>query len=44
MIEQLAFMIGEWSVRLRRAHPRARELCCGFRPLLANSPIEVVLG
>jgi hypothetical protein len=25
------------SVRLRRAHPRARDVCCGFRPLLASS-------
>jgi len=30
-------------VRLRCAHPRARDVCCGFRPLLANSHIEVVL-
>jgi len=30
-------------VRLRRAHPRARDVCCGFGPLLANCPIEVVL-
>ncbi len=34
---------GVQRVRLRRAHPRARDVCCGFRPLLANSPIEVVL-
>ena len=31
-------------VRLRCAHPRARDVCCGFRPLLANSHLEVVLG
>ena len=24
-------------VRLRRTHPRATEVCCGFRPLLASS-------
>jgi hypothetical protein len=34
---------GVQRVRLRRTHPRARDVCCGFRPLLANSPIEVVL-
>jgi hypothetical protein len=35
---------GVQRVRLRRAHPRARDVCCGFRPLLANSHIEVVLA
>jgi hypothetical protein len=32
-------LVGEQigSVRLRRAHPRARDVCCGFRPLLASS-------
>lgn len=25
------------SVRLRHAHPRARDVCCGFRPLLPSS-------
>jgi hypothetical protein len=32
-------LVGEQigSVRLRRAHPRARDVCCGFRPLLAKS-------
>ncbi len=35
---------GVQRVRLRCAHPRARDVCCGFRPLLANSHIEVVLG
>ena len=35
---------GVQRVRLRRAHPRARDVCCGFRPLLANSHLEVVLG
>jgi hypothetical protein len=34
---------GVQRVRLRRAHPRARDVCWGFRPLLANSPIEVGL-
>ena len=34
---------GVVRVRLRRAHPRARDVCCGFRPLLANCHIEVVL-
>jgi hypothetical protein len=34
---------GVQRVRLRRLHPRARDVCCGFRPLLANSPLEVVL-
>ena len=34
---------GVQRVRLRCAHPRARDVCCGFRPLLANSHIEVVL-
>ena len=34
---------GVQRVRLRRAHPRARDVCCGFGSLLANSPIEVVL-
>jgi hypothetical protein len=35
---------GVQRVRLRRLHPRARDVCCGFRPLLAHSHIEVVLG
>jgi len=35
---------GVQHVRLRRIHPRARDVCCGFRPLLANSHLEVVLG
>ncbi len=35
---------GVQRVRLRRVHPRARDVCCGFRPLLANSHLEVVLG
>ena len=35
---------GLQRVRLRGAHPRARDVCCGFRPLLANSHLEVVLG
>jgi hypothetical protein len=35
---------GVQRVRLRRAHPRARDVCFGFRSLLANSHIEVVLG
>jgi hypothetical protein len=32
-------LVGEQigSVRLRREHPRARDVCCGFRPLLAKS-------
>jgi hypothetical protein len=34
---------GVQRVRLRRAHPRARDVRCGFGPLLANSHIEVVL-
>ncbi len=34
---------GLQRVRLRGAHPRARDVCCGFRPLLANSHLEVVL-
>ena len=34
---------GVQRVRLRRAHPRARDVCYGFGSLLANSPIEVVL-
>lgn len=34
---------GVVRVRLRREHPRARDVCCGFRPLLVNSHIEVVL-
>jgi len=33
---------GVQRVRLRRAHPRARDVCWGFRPLLTNSHIEVV--
>ena len=35
---------GVQRVRLRRVHPRAPDVCCSFRPLLANSHIEVVLG
>jgi hypothetical protein len=35
---------GVVRVRLRRAHPRTRDVCCGFGPLLANSHIEVVMG
>lgn len=35
---------GVQRVRLRPIHPRARDVCCGFRPLLANSHLEVVLG
>jgi hypothetical protein len=35
---------GIQRVRLRRAHPRAREVSFGFRSLLVNSHIEVVLG
>ncbi len=35
---------GVQRIRLRRIHPRARDVCCGFRPLLANSHLEVVLG
>jgi hypothetical protein len=35
---------GVQRVRLRHAHPRARDVCCGFRPLLANSHLEVILG
>ena len=34
---------GVQRVRLRRAHPRARDGCSGFRSLLANSSIELVL-
>jgi hypothetical protein len=34
---------GVQRVRLRRAHPRARDVCWGFGPLLVNSLIEVVL-
>ena len=34
---------GVQRVRLRRAHPRARDVCCGFQPLLANYPLELVL-
>jgi hypothetical protein len=34
---------GVQRVRLRRAHPRARDVCCGFRQLLSTSHIEVVL-
>lgn len=34
---------GVVRVRLRRAHPRARDVCCGFRPLLVNSHLEVLL-
>jgi hypothetical protein len=32
-------LVGEQlrSVRLRREHPRARDVCCGFRPLLDQS-------
>lgn len=35
---------GVHRVRLRGTHPRARDVCCGLRPLLVNSHIEVVLG
>jgi hypothetical protein len=35
---------GVQRVRLRRAHPRAREVSFGFRSLLANSHIEVVFS
>jgi hypothetical protein len=35
---------GVQRVRLRRAHPRARDVCCGFRPLLVDSHLEVFLG
>ncbi len=35
---------GVQRVRLRQQHPRARDVCCGFRPLLTNSHLEVVLG
>jgi len=31
-------------VRLRRVHPRAREVCSGFRPLLTPSQTRVFLG
>jgi len=31
-------------VRLRRVHPQARNVCSGFRPLLALSQIRVFLG
>jgi hypothetical protein len=31
-------------VRLRRLHPRARDVCCGFRPLLAPSDTRVLLA
>lgn len=31
-------------VRLRRLHPLAREVCRGFRPLLAESQNRVVLA
>src|SRR5512135_3719069 len=34
---------GIQRVRLRGAHPRARDVCSGFRPLLATSHLEVVL-
>lgn len=34
---------GLQRVRLRGTHPRARDVCCGFRPLLANGHLEVVL-
>src|SRR5512142_2433586 len=34
---------GMQRVRLRGAHPRARDVCSGFRPLLATSHLEVVL-
>ncbi|HLV99428.1 MAG TPA: hypothetical protein VKT82_12210 [Ktedonobacterales bacterium] len=32
-------LVGEQigTVRLRREHPRARDVCCGFRPLLTKS-------
>ena len=35
---------GIQRVRLRRAHPRARDVSFGFRSLLTHSHIEVVLG
>jgi len=35
---------GVQRVRLRREHPRARDVCSGFRPLLANSHTEVLLS
>ena len=31
-------------VRLRREHPRARDVCCGLRPLLATRHVAVVLS
>ena len=34
---------GVQRVRLRRQHPRARDVCCGFRSLMTNSHLEVVL-
>jgi hypothetical protein len=35
---------GVLRVRLRQAHPWARDVCKGFLPLLANSHIGVVVG
>jgi hypothetical protein len=35
---------GVQRVRWRHAHPRARDVCSAFRPLLATSQIEVVMG
>jgi len=35
---------GVQHVRLRREHPRARDVCCGLRGLLASSPIRVILA
>ena len=35
---------GVLRVRLRQAHPRARDVCKGFLPLLANSHIGVGVG
>lgn len=31
-------------VRLRREHPRARDVCCGFRFLLVHSSLKVMLS
>jgi hypothetical protein len=30
-------------VRLRREHPRARDVCCDLPPLVATSHVEVLL-
>ena len=35
---------GVVRVRLRQAHPRARDVCRAFLPLLDNSHIDVVVG